>query len=291
MMVAIRRAHGLLLVMASISACRSQPLPSDMVASFGAEQTWADQLYLPVNDSAAFIRARLSLENAPTSESRVAIDWHFKAPGALPRSTHESIPVFFKPTAVARRAGTTSTFYVVGWDERTGRVSIESWTLPDTYRLGSHPAEDGGAAVSNFEHPEFVREAVWTSNIDSMQPVWDAACQPVANPLLLLPRGSPTRILALDLTSKRVSEMYSATAGTPLEGDRNVVIGKNELSGFIAMTSGRRQWEHGRKVPPTEQYFVMYDSDSDGVFESTGTVPVDALSSAIPGAWDDRYEE
>ena len=290
-MIGLLRLISSVVAMATVAAAQASPLPPDMVASFGSEHTWAEQLYLPVANENAFVRARLTFENAAAATKCVKIDWFFQAPGALPRSSHESFEVSFRPTAIARRAGTTLTFYVVGWSERTGQVIVESWTLPTSYLLGASIPQGGGAAISEFSHPAFVREVEWTSASSSMQPIWDAACQPFSNQLLLLPRATPTQILALDLSSRVVTLLYSSSSFTALAGDRNIVIGKNSLAGFIAMTSRRRQWEHGGKVPPNDEYFVMYDSDSNGVFESTATVQVDSLSAVIPGEWDDRYEE
>lgn len=262
-----------------------------MIASFGSNHTWADQFYLPVGNPSAFIRARLSFRNDSPSSKCIDISWFFQAPGALPRSSDETVDVSFKPTAVARRAGTTSTFYVIGWAERTGQVIVESWTVPSTYLLGAYTSPGGGPVLSTFTHPAFLREVEWTSASESMEPIWDAACQPYSNQLLLLPGGSPSKILSLDLDSRAVAELYSATTYAELAGDRNIVIGRNLLAGTIAMTSRRRQWEHGSKVAATDRYFILHDSDSDGVFESTSTVQIDSLAGVLPGEWNDRYSE
>ena len=289
-MILLLRATGLLLALAALASAQSHPLPADMTAQFGSEHTWADELYLPVATPGAFIRAQLSFENSSASEKRVLIDWWFQAPGALPRSLHESFDVSFKPTAVARRAGSSSTFYVVGWTERTGQVIVESWTMPANYLLGSAMSQGGGNATSTFSHPMFTREVEWTSASGAMEPIWDAACQPFANQLMLLPRGTPTRIVALDLGTRVLTELFSAASQPALAGHRTLSIGRNLSAGMVALTHRRKQWEHGIKATPTDVEFIMYDANYDGVFESTGSAQVNALSVVLPGDWDSKYQ-
>ncbi|HEX5009964.1 MAG TPA: hypothetical protein VFY71_06145 [Planctomycetota bacterium] len=281
----------LLLCATPVLTAQSHPLPSEMVAAFGPEHTWAEEMYLPVANPGAFIRARLTFENSSSTVKRVEIDWWFQAAGALPRSSHESFDVSYKPTAIARRAGTSSTFYVVGWAERTGQVIVESWTMPAAYLLGSATPQGGLQALSTFSHSPFIREVEWTSPSGTMEPVWDAACQPFSNELLLLPRGTPTRIVALNLSTRTLTELYNSTNLPVLAGHRTLAIGRNVLAGMVAISSRRKQWEHGMKLGPTDIEFLMYDSNSDGVFESTGVAQVDSLYVVLPGDWDNRYQE
>lgn len=265
------------------------PLPEDMIASFASEKTWAEELWLPTQLSTDVVNARITFENDVAS-SKVTIAWFFEKTGASARTSTQTVDVSFRPTAVARRAGTTMKFYVVGWSDRTGRVIVESWTFGQ-YLLGSSTPPGGGPTISTMSQPTITRVVEWISDASAMAPVWDAACQAYGNALLLLVSGSPTKIWSLDLDSRVPTELYSATTYSALAGHRMISIGKHGTDGLIGMTERRRTWEHGQKYPGPDLYFVMRDTDLDGSFDILSAESTDDFSYMYPPPWDNKYEE
>ena len=274
-------------------SAQQYPLPLDMVAKFGANASWAEEFQLTLNTQSQddFVIGRVSYQNEDAGPKRVTIAWQFKASGAIEGNSTQSVDVSFKPTAVARRAGTTTVIYVVGWSDRTGRVVVERWDLSQAV-LGDAIPVGGGAAYSLFSQPHIERSIEWISETGSVSPIWDAACEVYGNSLLLLTRA-PTKILSLNLDSRTTTNLYSASdvGLSGLAGHRMISIGKHSTGGFIAFTEPRKPWESVMQYLQLHDYFVMRDSDSDGSFDSTAFVDYSLFYDIYPPPWNMKYHE
>ena len=102
------------------------PLPKDMEASF-AHVGSAARFTLLTSGSRWGVKLSMNFANA--AHSAVVVQWeiHDNGPYGHERQT---LATSFKPTALARRAGTSNDFYVVGWSEKTARVIVEKWSVP-----------------------------------------------------------------------------------------------------------------------------------------------------------------
>lgn len=263
------------------------PLPPGMVAAFGAERTWAEDLWLPT-DPGDEVRARLTFSNGATN--RIDIAWQFFKAGAATRTSSQSVDVSFRPTSVARRAGTTMTFYVVGWSERTGRVLVEEWTF-DQFVLGSSMPAGGGTPISVFGQPAIQRTVEWISESGSLTPIWDAVCNPLANALLLLDSGATTRVWSLDLGTHALTELYSSASQPALAGHRMLTAARHGAGGFVAFTQRRKPWEHADRYQAPADFFVLRDTNADGQFDVQETVANDAFYVRFPPPWNLKYQQ
>lgn len=188
--------HSLLfLCLVAAGASAQQPLPESLRARF--TNTFAEEFVVPAG-TGNYVKCRLAFSNGEEG-NRVYLRWLFRAAGAVPGTLHQDIDVSFQPTAVARRAGLTNVFYVAGWSERTGRVVVESWTLGNVLLAGAQLVGSEGPAVSGFTPPPITKQIEWISDPGTTPPLWDIAFQTYGNTLLLLPMGSPTHIVGLDL--------------------------------------------------------------------------------------------
>ena len=198
--------------------------------------------------------------------------------------------VSFKPTAIARRAGTTNTFYVVGWADRTGRVIVESWTF-GAFTLAAAMPTQGGPAVTVFTKPPVTRFLEWISDTNALPPIWDAGCETYGNKLLLLASGTPTRIWTLDLGSRVISILYSSDTNAALAGHRMMSIGKHPVAGFAIFTEQRKPWDHLETVTSPGMYFLMRDTDSNGSIDAVSAEPTETFYYHYPPPWDLKYAE
>ncbi len=280
-----------LLLAVTVDAPAQQPssLPPEMIASFAPRRIWAEEFWLPTaaNDQ---VRGRVRFENQDPV-GKVVIDWYFVKAGASSRQLSQVVEVAFRPTAVARRAGTTDTLYVVGWSDRMGRVVVEEWTFGPT-TLGSTLPENGeGGAISVFAPPPIAKELAWVSDPGTVPPIWDAACEVYANKLLLLTSGTTTKIVSLDLVTLSLQQLYSSTSNPALGGLRMLSIARHPVAGFTVIAEQRRSWDavgHGEAV---DNYFVMRDVDANGTLDTTEVVASNAFYVIYPPPWNNRYEQ
>jgi hypothetical protein len=268
----------------SSGAAAQSPLPTDMQAVY--VHNWADEMWLPVQLPADVINARITYEN--TEANRVRIKWFYEKTGARSGSAETVVDLAFQPTAIARHAGTSMKFYVVGWSERTGRVVVESWTF-GTYSLGSAMPPGGGVAKSVFSVPAITRVLEWVSEANTVPPIWDAACQVYGNKLLLLTSGAPTRILSLNLTTLALTTLYNATGYPALAGHRMLIIGRHGADGMLAVSEPRRVWDNPMSNDPASLYFVMRDTNVDGTFDATSSVTSADFYYVYAPPWDNKY--
>lgn len=279
-------------LLAALLACATRlpaqaPLPSGMVAAFEAEGTWAEDLWLPTAPGDE-VRARFTFGNGAVN--RIGIDWQFSKAGAATRTSSQSVDVSFRPTSVARRAGTTMTFYVVGWSERTGRVIVEEWAF-EQFVLGSSMPAGGGPPVSVFGQPAITRTVEWISESGSLTPIWDAVCNPYANTLLLLDSGATTRVWSLDLGTHALAESFSSASQPALAGHRMITAARHDAGGFVAFTQRRKPWEHANGYKGPDSFFVVRDTDADGQFDVQETIANDAFYVQFPPPWNLKYQE
>ena len=138
-----------------------------------------------------------------------------------------------KPCGSFFSEGTSSTLYVVGWSERTGRVLVEEWVFGD-FPWASLSADDTAREIAP-RCPSVSKSLLWVSSPRRMDPVWDGVCQVYADELWLLESGEPTVIHALDLASLELTERYSSA-----------VPGQEGLAGCMSMAAPVR---HERRRP------------------------------------------
>jgi hypothetical protein len=268
-------------------ASAQHELPGEMIAT--TSRAIRERFHLPVWKTSQSIEGRVTFGNGDAA-GKVIIEWDFHAPRLSRRTSTQTVDVSFQPTAVARRAGTSAVLYVVGWSTDTGQVIVEEWTLGE-YAVEA-TAKPGDLAVSTLVQPTITRVVKWTSDAGSLNPIWDAACNYVANELLLLESGTPTRILSLDLQSLALTELSSSDAPghERLAGYRRLWIGKPESGGLIAGSERRPPWERGHMDRSPGTYFVLKDEDLDGAFEWTGFVEPTRFFTDHP-TWDTTYSD
>ncbi|HEX5010559.1 MAG TPA: hypothetical protein VFY71_09165 [Planctomycetota bacterium] len=267
-------------------------LPDDMIAQFGEGESWAESMFLPVAAPGDSVEVHMRFDNDTTGH--VTLDWYYQKAGANAREDTQTIDVSYLPTAIARHAGRSNVFYVVGWTPRTGNVIVERWTIGQ-FALGTGGAQGGGGyPVSTLLIPSITREVEWISPAGTAAPIWDAACNPygVSPSLLLLESGSVTRIWKVDLTQSTASIVYSSanTGFGSLAGHRSMSIGRHGADGLIAFTQKRRGWDHGPTVMSApDTVFVLRDANTDGTFETTTFMAHADLYTQYPVPWDMTY--
>jgi hypothetical protein len=278
---------SMLVVMPGRLIGQQSPLPQNMLATFSG--SWAEDLWLPTPLPTDIVNAQIKYENSDTTK-RVTIDWFYEATGAKPGVSTQSFDIAFRPTAIARRAGKTTRFYLVGWSDRTGNVIVESWTFGQ-FLLGSGMPQGGGTAYSTFSPPPITRVVEWISERNTLPPIWDAACQTYGNTLLLLANSTPTVIWSLDLATLSVSELFSASTTPGLAGHRMLVIAKHGADGLVAVSEPRRVWDSPTFPPGNELYVVMKDVNLDGTFDVVYEEFASIFYEQYPSPWNNKYVE
>ena len=264
-------------------------LPMDMVADFEGGRMFAEQLFLPMASPDDSVRACVRYENEQ-APYKLIIEWSFAKNGAALRTTTQEYELSFRPTAVARVAGESNTFYVVGWIERTGQVIVQSIVFGQ-YALGS-TITPSGQLVSTFGQPVITGEIVWIADASlGIHPVWDAGYDCHSGILYMLESGSPTRLLSLTLPSGTLGVMCDASAAgfEALEGHRMVSVGLHASMGFAIYTQPRRVFDRPTAFQPPYYRMVLRDAAGDGVFESTTFYDHDDFVAAYPSSWDPHY--
>ncbi|MHC4845220.1 MAG: hypothetical protein ACYTCU_03560 [Planctomycetota bacterium] len=255
------------------------PLPPDMSSAFSIH-SYAERFYMPAARGGTY-RADVRFENR--TEPRLRIDWTSQGTEAGAGLIDTDVALEFKPTAVARRRGTGNTLYVVGWLESSARVLIEEWVF-------SESVPDGIAASPTRTEPAISRHVVWTSESNTLPPIWDAACQVYANEVWLLDSNAPRSIWAVDLVSGAVSPRFSsamAAQDTLAEG-RSLGVGQHRTGGLVIYSARRRPWDRSR-ASSAQLVFVTEDSNLDGATDWSGALTYEDFKLRYPGPFDMRY--
>jgi hypothetical protein len=256
-----------------------------MHATFGS--TFAERVFLPPPAPAG------SFADATFGASPAEVRLRVSRGG----TTVERVPLDVVPTAVARRAGTSDTLYVVGLREATAQVVVERWVLP------LDPAEPRGAdGRSDGRRRPVARYELWASSPGQLPPVWDAACNPFGpdgtetnGSLWMLAGGEASSLWHLDLQTLE-AERALASTDTGL-GDlgacRSLMAGRSPGDGFLVVAQRKRPWDSGADFSASDHdVIVLHDADEDGTFESVTAMTWPALQAAYPlNDWDMRYSE
>jgi hypothetical protein len=253
---------------------------------FSTSHNYAEDMTVTPPESEDWIKIRMIYESQ--SEQSLTITWMARAAGATGFRTETKHAVPFEPTAVARKAGSSDTFYVVGWLAEPERVVVEKWVI-QPLALGTliTPA---GETKTTLSDPEFGRELVWTSQASEMAPIWDAAVLPYSNELWMIAYGDIARIYSLDLKTETIALLYASDASgmSELAGVRAFAVGKHPTSGFVVMASKRRPWK-SMFLNPDSAMFVAIDEDCDGVVDSVLFDAVSNYQVLFPSPWDLTY--
>lgn len=266
------------------------PLSVDMLARFAPSVNYAERLYLTGAASQDTVRADISFSN--DEKHSVWIRWAAQVQGAYPDHEATEYEVSFQPTAVARRAGHSSTFYVVGWSARLARVVVEEWDV-GTFALAQVPSPSGAAPKTELTLPPVTRSLLWVSNPGQLAPIWDAACDPYAGALWMLESGAVTRIHSLNLASLMLFTSFAsdATGMSGLSGHRSFGVGLHPTEGFVIMSQAKMPWRSLRYESPSAVVFVANDADMDGVLDTTAFITLSEFHDAFPTPWDEHYPE
>lgn len=275
------------------------PLPKVMRSRFSRHHAMADAMWVPGGEPRDSSRVGFAFSNGGYGDgAAVEINWDHTPAPVVQGCRRPTLPTGFLPTALCKRSGVNTTFYVVGWDEDGGTIIVESWTFVDGGRMSEVVEASSGRTVSHFTPPEVRREVLWRSDPDHVgprSPIWSAACQVKANQLWLLDGsmlepGDETRIWILDLTPGARQPMHLRSTSSPPDlaapkGHRLIVAGLHPTGGLILYTQARRPWD-GR-LRPRKPYLVCYfiDEDLDGLIDGTGTMPYTDFHARFPTPW------
>lgn len=67
--------------------------------------------------------------------------------------------------------------------------------------------------------------------------------------------------------------------------------GRHPTAGFVVISERRRRWEHGQDYSTPAEYFVLIDSDCNGVFDVVDVVLNNELHLAFPPGWIREYTD
>jgi hypothetical protein len=286
------RFERTLIVALALIGCSSpharSDLPKDMAARFSPSSNYAERIHVTAPGAADTLRADISFSNDGTNE--VSLRWTVQATGAYETVVGSEHPVSFQPTAVARRAGTSSIFYVVGWSSETARVIVERWTL-GAFDIAPAASPSGEPGPTTLTLPPVTRTELWVSDHGKLQPIWDAVCSPYAGELWLLESGPVTRIHALDLGGHTLEPRYASDdAGmADLAGHRSFGAGQHTAHGFVILSQPKRPWDSLRHQSRSAMVFVVTDTDSDGSTDAEEFLTFSDYGSTYAGGWDMKY--
>ncbi len=283
-------ASSVLLLSMCVPAFGQEPLPPDMAAAFNPSTNYAERMYLPTPNPAAIVRLDLRFSNF--ASNKVDLHWVFQEPGAYSGVLDQSRDVSFNPTAIARRAGSTNEFFVVGWVPRTSRVIVEKWSIAPLTLTTTVPPT-GAAPRTGLSEPVITATFEWISPANSMAPIWDAGCYPYADELWLLESGPVTRVHALNLSTLQLSEKYSSDAAGmgSLAGHRSLTVGKHPSAGFIIISTRKRPWDSMKYQGPSSPVLISIDIGSNGLLDVTTFDTQGMLVQLFPPPWDEHYLE
>jgi hypothetical protein len=267
-------------------------LPDDMKARFSPSTSYAERLYVTAPGSSDTVRVDIAFANDEKNE--VSMRWTAQAAGAYETVVDSKHPVAYQPTAIAKRAGQSSTVYVVGWSSQTAQVLVEEWTLGTftvAAAVAAQPLAQPGETLLTL--PPVNRTLLWASADDELNPIWDAASYPYADELWLLESGPVTRIHAYDPRLGALALRYASDgAGMGgLTGHRSLGAGQHEEHGFVILSQPKRPWDSLRHQPQDATMFVVTDTDSNGSLDSETFLTLDAYGSTYAGGWDMKYQD
>lgn len=266
-----------------------------MTAAYVLGRHWAEDLHLlpdDAADSAGHAGGRVKLHFTNSAASTVVLDWRATLADGSSGNGMETFSTSFKPTALARRAGTSNDFYVVGWSEKTARVIVEKWSIPAPCLDPLWSLQDG-TAVHLVIIPTIVRSLEWVSEPGQFEPIWGAACSPFANVLLLLESGSETKIISLDLDTVLPTVLYSSAdpGFEDLQGLRSFAVAMHGSGNFLIIGQPKKPWETLIWQGLDSKLFVLQDTDLDGVTESADFMTQREFVETFQSPWDRKYSE
>ena len=274
---------------------QASPLPDGMKAKYLVGRSFADRFWLPTGPGDVI---QGTVHYDATAGNDLVVQWLFKSDGAAMGVATETHALSFVPTAVCKRAGTTSTLYVVGWSPRTSQVVVEEWVFHN-YSLGvASPIGTGGVHRSLLSAPpSLARSVVFVSERAALTPVWDAVCYLPGNALWLLDSGpseagAATRsIWGIDLQLGHLSLICDSETYPQLSDHRSMTAVADSTGGFVIHTEKRRSVEQvGSYLSASDPYLIVLfqDANGDGIIDTTS---VDDFTAYQSLGWDMKYSE
>ncbi len=275
----------LLLVPMNIAA--QTPLPEAMQAKFVPGKLMGDFFYVPTG-SQAKLRASLYFENV---EAKVVyISYLFQAPNALPGEETKEYATSFRPTAVCKRAGLDSVFFVAGWSDRLSQTIVEKWTLSGG-AVGSATPTTGGPAYSILTVPMVERELLLTST--TIGPIAAIGFNVYGGDLWLMEDEQPkeTWKLHVDSTDPPQLDFSVGTTGYAFLANCNSIsVAAHPNAGLVMYFEKKRKWVSGVLYHEPYDLVVKRDADRDGIFELLESMTYEQLYTMYPsGTWEVQY--
>jgi hypothetical protein len=216
-----------------------------------------------------------------TVNKRLLVDWHFSTGGQSNHSSDE-YDLSYEPTAVCARAGKSPVFYVAGYNERTGNVLIEEWTIENIVVAMGAPQ---GGSVSVVTLAKTVRKEMVCCTT-TLKPLRMIAYNLPSNRLWLFEEAAPSVVWALDVsTTPSLVPLFDSSTVTQLPQLLSVRSFRIKQAapdggGFIFAFFPWRSWKSkfGSDGPPagTDPVFVIRDSNSDGAFDESIQLTVES---------------
>ncbi len=280
---------GVLLV--SSASAQSVPLPEELEAVFTT--TIGDTI---VHDFTGGKRVRgdVTFDNMEGTQS-VFIRWIAESDdGAYPGVLDQEFTVSFKPTGVCRKAGQGDSLFVVGWNERRSEVIIERWDF--TFSLfGQVPHIPTGATVNVAVAPSLVRHEY--ASFASVTPAKGMLYNHFGGTVLLL-LGDPVHEIVSVEDGLGPVTLFHAGAGsgtliTDLDTMNSITGCVHQSLGFVGILTSSYAWDGTYPGDfDDEEYILIIDTDSDGVFEAVQQVTgMASLQQVVgQGSWDQSYQ-
>ncbi len=218
-----------------------------------------------------------------TTEQVVEMDWSFfdglgrefgEAGTGAGGSLRETYDIDFQPTAIARKAGLSATFFVAGYSNLTSHVILESWTFNDLSLAVTIDSQTDAPIVTLTK--DLRRDVVLATS--ALSPLHSIVFHPATDELLLFESASPFAVHTLAANASHPTHLYDATtAGYEFLKDARSALAMMvtgtapDGGGFVIRLNDYRIWDSvdvaRERLDRPREHALMRDVDGDGTFD------------------------
>lgn len=211
-----------------------------------------------------------------TEAKQLTVAWGFDIPGSEAQypvgfvssdTRTDSHALGYHPTAICRRSGVGSTFYVAGWIDRLSTAIVERWEV-NNMAVGTTAKPDGTLTASLTL--SYDKEIVFTS--DSTGPIRCIAFHTTSDRVWALGNDSPNTLYSIDPTSGSATVQTDAAAHPELASMRSALCkyidpAAPDGGGFFVLLRQESAWEFIDEPDLQSQVFFTRDSNFDGIVD------------------------